>query len=160
MKSSFIFSTTRNAIDLIEDYWKLNPKKGRKSDAKAAPNKQARLSKGAAEIQTKKRGRKSQVPDSEAGDSGDAGNKTTKKLRTTTAPPHQSSPAPPSEAEIMFEDLDKYKNVPNWEPYVSGIDTIERQDDGSLIVYFSMQVSFPASQAYADSSAWCSKDFG
>lgn len=146
MKPSFILLTTRNAIDLIDEFWRKNPKKGRKSDVKAGPNKARRMSKGAAETQTKKRGRKSQVPDSEVGDSGDAGEpRTTKKQRKTTAPTHESSPVPPSEGEIVFEDLEKYKDVEDWDPLVSVVDTIERQEDGSLIVYFSMQVLFLSS---------------
>lgn len=131
----------RNADALIEEYWKKNPKKARKSmDAKTPkkPRKSTAPEDGA-DTSTKKRGRKSQGPaESAARNSPEAGDtRMAKKARKSTAQNEKEDVVQPLDEEITFGDMSKYMTVSSWEKLVENVDTIEREADGTLFVYFA-----------------------
>jgi hypothetical protein len=133
----------RNAQDLIDDFWKKRkgdkkmrkpvemktPSKGRKSAAKddgsdadsaAAP---------------KKRGRKSNVRDSDADNTE---RPSRKKAKDSNKGDFTRTNPPDSEEDAPIGNMKKYMTVPSWEHLVADIDTVERTDNGSLDVYFRL----------------------
>ncbi|RDB15795.1 Chromatin-associated protein swi6 [Hypsizygus marmoreus] len=131
-----------NADALIEEYWRKNPKKARKSlDAKTP--KRPRKSVAAEDVTesaAKKRGRKSQVAaESAVEDDADAtSNRAAKKARKSAAPKQQPEEVTNVvDEDITFGDMSQYMNVADWEGLVKSVDTIERGAD-DLLVYFTL----------------------
>ncbi|KAG6841461.1 hypothetical protein C0991_010886 [Blastosporella zonata] len=126
-----------NAEALIEDYWKRNPKKaGRKSESAKTPKKPRKSAADeevveSASAATKKRGRKSQ-PDKEISDS-----RVTKKSKNNGVAAKNDDASHPFD-EVVVGDMAGYMNIQSWEHLVGSIDTIERAQDNSLRVYFSL----------------------
>lgn len=92
----------------------------------------------------KKRGRKSR--DAELADSDDEDASTRKKLRKSNG---ASASAAKTKSKKQVEEYDsddtldpgrmtEYMTIPDWEPLVNIVDTVERSDDGDLYVYFSL----------------------
>jgi hypothetical protein len=68
---------------------------------------------------------------------------TKKGSRTAQPPPPSTSPeveSPP--VPVRPSQMNKFKNLTNWETQVKVIETIERGADGKLQVYFRMYVTF------------------
>ncbi|KAG6888478.1 hypothetical protein C0995_008051 [Termitomyces sp. Mi166 len=132
--------SSRNAGSLIEEFWKKHPKKARKSLDTAKTPKKPRKSNAlddvdeSASTATKKRGRKSQGVKESI--SEDRATKKAKKNGATTEPDEDSHPL---EDEVVVGDMSAYMSVQSWEHLVDTIDTIERAQDGSLRVYFTLK---------------------
>lgn len=151
-----------NAHALIEDYWKRNPKKSRKSMDAKTPKKPRKSvasapSEEPVEISTKKRGRKSTTaPDPNIRDEEEV--RAPKKAKKNGAAKQKevTQEAETSvEEEVHFKDMAEYMAVPEWEHLVETIDTIERNSDGTLTVYFSMV----GGQRIKEDSKICSERF-
>lgn len=127
----------RNAFGLIEEFWKKNSKKAKKIDTKT-PKRPRKSTADEADVSTtKKRGRKSQVAESEPGDNaGTSGARAIKKPRKSAPPPKKEEIV--SDEEIIYNDMEQYMGTANWENLITNVDTIEREDDGGLVVYFTL----------------------
>ena len=160
-------AASRNAKDLIEEFWKKQPKvtkSGRKSDVKesgsaARRRKTATPEESDAESAPapKKRGRPPKTKPASEDDEMDVEEvpppkkpRAEKKITSGTASSKAKSKRvlsaePMDEDEVEKEkeayvDMSKYKNAETWEHLVDHIDTVERQDDGQLYVYFRLYV--------------------
>lgn len=138
----------RNADALIAEYWKKHPKKARKSMEAKTPAKKPHKSAAPEEVPettTKKRGRKSQTgPESSARAGSEVADaRAAKKAKKNGAAKAETEEATrPSvvedDAEAHFTDMSKYMAVQDWDHLVQTIDTIERNADDTLHVYFSL----------------------
>lgn len=72
------------------------------------------------------------------GASGTASAKAKPKAKATSSPEPMEEDA--EDEEEAYQDMSKYKSVETWEHLVDHIDTVERQDDGQLYVYFRLYV--------------------
>jgi chromobox protein 5 len=157
---------SRNAHALITEYWKSHPNK-KKAPRKSTDAKSPRRPRKSTADETsdtgspaaapKKRGRKSQVKaesDLENGKDMDVDEiRAPKKPRKSAATKAQSKEGPQRTfvgEEPPIGDMSQHMKMKNWEDLVSTVDTIEREAEGSLMVYFTMSVSFPchASEAH------------
>lgn len=154
----------RNAQALIDEFWRNQPKNtkgGRKSDVKgtaSAVKKRMPVPKESDEESApapKKRGRppKAKSPSDDEmdveeipppkkpraekkGANGTASAKARPKTKAALSP----EPIDEDAEEDAYQDMSKYKNAESWEHLVDHIDTVERQDDGTLFVYFRLYV--------------------
>jgi hypothetical protein len=151
-------SPSRNADALIAEYWKSQPnkKKARKSTDAKAPRKPRKSTvdetsdTGSPAAAQKKRGRKSQVKaesDLENGKDMDVDEtRPSKKSRKGIAQKALSREVPPRTfigEDPPIGDMSHHMKMKSWEDLVSTVDTIEREADGSLMVYFTMSVLSP-----------------
>ena len=51
-----------------------------------------------------------------------------------------ASPKAMDEDDENYEDMKRWKDTPSWAHLVDHIDTVERQEDGKLYVYFRLYV--------------------
>ncbi|KAF9460554.1 hypothetical protein BDZ94DRAFT_1169461 [Collybia nuda] len=133
-----------NADDLIAQYWKTHSKTKkapRKSvDAKTPKSgRKSTVPEDGSDRETslpKKRGRKSHVKaDSDAENGNDVEEtRATKKSRKNT----KESETPATEVSDIG-DMKQYMSVTSWEKLIASVDTIEREEDGSLTVYFALK---------------------
>ena len=146
-----------NAHALINEYWKSQPNK-KKAPRKSTDLKSPRRPRtstvdetsdaGSTAAAPKKRGRKSQVKsenDLENGKDMDVDEaRAPKKARKSAASKAQAQEAAQrsvgEEEEPHIGDMNRHMKMANWEDLVSTVDTIERQSDGSLLVYFTLLV--------------------
>ncbi|KAG6907892.1 hypothetical protein DXG01_006999 [Tephrocybe rancida] len=143
-ENSWVDENDAHAPHLIEEFWKKNPNKkgGRKSmDAKTPkkPRKSAAPEEVAesASVATKKRGRKSQADLSAKEGASASDVRATKKAKKNGAAPKSEDDVHPDD-EVVVGDMSNFMHVQSWEHLVDTIDTIERAQDGSLRVYFSL----------------------
>ena len=56
-----------------------------------------------------------------------------------------ASPGPMDmeEDDERYEDMRRWRDAPSWNHLVDHIDTVERQEDGKLYVYFRLYVPIP-----------------
>lgn len=153
----------RGAKELITEYWARQGKKkgekgGRKSDAKpkAATRRPAVASVESTPepVQgTKKRGRDRQKAKSGSGDEDaeeeeEEDTRSRKRGRRSNGVNRKVSPSPASSSDRgspvvdLFEPsaVKKWRNLPSWERHIDTIDTVEKTDDGVLIIYFKLWV--------------------
>jgi len=151
-----------NATELINTYWRsIKGKKaaGRKSAAPAS-EKGSESSTSAA----KKRGRTSakQESDIEEIDDGErlsAAKKARKSNGTSKSVKKSESVAPMEVDESETEhvgDMSKYAKYQSWEKLIKSIDTVEKGDDGDLLVYFTMKQN---SDKHVQPSSVCREKF-
>ena len=118
--------TLSGAKELVENYWKLNSKKGKR---KSLEPKRARKSTAADQESdtsvAKKRGRKSTAKEDFDQDEDPTKNKRVRKGATRGQ-------------DRGFEDMAQYMDQDNWENLVDTVDTVERTSDGILFVYFTL----------------------
>lgn len=142
-----------NAHALIAEYWKSNPNK-KKAPRKSTEAKTPRRPRTSTVDETsdagstaapKKRGRKSQAKaDSDLENSKGMDvdeNRVTKKPRKSAAPKARSREVALTEDEPQIGDMSQHMKMASWEDIVSTVDTIERETDGSLTVYFTLKTS-------------------
>ena len=117
------------AKELVENYWKLNSKKGKR---KSLEPKRARKSTAADQESdtsvAKKRGRKSTVNADSDQDEDATKNKKVRKGATR------------GQVQIVrgIQDMAQYMDQENWEDLVDTVDTVERTSEGILFVYFTL----------------------
>lgn len=157
--SMLIYYPCRNAIDLVNEYWKQNPgkKKGavpRKSTEKRSSPKKSRKSAApedtsdAETVSTKKRGRKSAAAkkvDSDVEMDVDevVETRAPKKARKSQASKPKPIEKTPEEEGKIIGNMHDYMHMKNWEGLVRSVDTVEREsEDGQLVVYFTLYVHF------------------
>ncbi|KAL4066125.1 hypothetical protein J3A83DRAFT_360255 [Scleroderma citrinum] len=144
-----------NAQELIDDFWaqrrknKVGPRKSEpiKSKPKPVAAKPSRKSLAqdsspeVAEVPTKKRGRprKSGVDsDIEVIGADDEESRAKKKSRKSDGATRVAD-KPESEEEVEIGTMKTHLNVASWEHLVESVDTVERNLDGELIVYFTLK---------------------
>lgn len=113
-----------NAEDLIREYWSKaskKPKRGRTSDVNHP---------------AKKRGRKSRTAELVSGDEADITPSRGSKKQRNSAESHIASS---EDEQRNFFDLSQYSKYNDWEPYVKAIDTMERMEDNTVVVYFTLK---------------------
>jgi hypothetical protein len=134
--------SSRNAQDLIDEFWKRRKaeKKARKpieTKATSKGRKAATKDDGSdadSAVASKKRGRKSNVRDSDA----------ERPLKRKTKDSNKDSDfaarmnPPDSDEDAPIGNMKRYMTVPSWEHLVAEIDTVERTDNGNLDVYFRL----------------------
>lgn len=136
------------AQELISEYWRQNKKKSQaKVPRKSLPSMTAEPSPEASASVTKKRGRskaKKEVSDDEGASDGErvsaakrarksnGASKSTKRSASTAAMDVDEVP----DGEIG--DMLKYKHLESWEDLINSVDTVERNDNGELLVYFTL----------------------
>ncbi|KAH9933374.1 uncharacterized protein B0H18DRAFT_983368 [Fomitopsis serialis] len=131
-----------NAHELIDDYWAKNKKDkrgnrkstgapaGRPSTTKARKSSVVRdESSEAEELRPKKRGRPPKAKREESVDDE------VEEVEASTA---AARSAPEVDAE-GFQSMKQWKTTATWEHIVEKIDTVERADDGRLMIYFSLK---------------------
>jgi len=144
-----------NAHALITEYWKSHPNK-KKAPRKSTDTKSPRRPRtstvdetsdaGSTAAVPKKRGRKSQVKadsDLENGKDMDISEtRAPKKPRKSAGSKAQAQEVVKrsldEEEEPQIGDMNRHMKMRSWEDIVSTVDTIERQSDGSLMVYFTL----------------------
>jgi chromobox protein 5 len=142
-----------NAGDLVEEYWAKNPKKkaaaARKSLDKKSPKKPrksvaAEDSSDAGHTSTKKRGRKSSTKAFVESDEMDvdevAETRAPKKARKTTqtSKATKMKTATPESEQKMIGTMESYLHMEEWDGLVKSVDTVEREGDNNLVVYFTL----------------------
>ena len=159
------FCLTRNAKDLIDEYWRKSGKKmpgppGRKSEARssasAAKKRKPSPTVSEAEVEvTKKRGRPPKATSaSQARSKSKSASdddieevpaqkpKATRKATSVSVKQRKASPDAMDEDqdEDTYEDMRKWKDATSWGHLVDSIDTVERMENGKLYVYFRLSV--------------------
>ena len=138
------------AQELIDEYWKKMGKK-RKADAKPKPAAKPQKSKDDSDEEpaqpAKKRGRPSKSQAKGASEDPDEDmdvEAPKKKPRKSTGSASAKSAKrgaavreDPDESE-SYVDMTKWKDLSTWDHLVESIDTVERTDDNSLLVYFTL----------------------
>ncbi|KAF9482605.1 hypothetical protein BDN70DRAFT_874778 [Pholiota conissans] len=138
-----------NAIDLVNEYWRKNPPKKKVVSAAKKSPKKGRKSAGDEEASeaetssTKKRGRKSSAKKGEEDDEMDVDEeahapKKAKKSTTQAAKAKARAPDTPEAEEPVIGNMDDYMHMKSWEALVKTVDTIEKRQDQSLVVYFTL----------------------
>ncbi|KJA25706.1 hypothetical protein HYPSUDRAFT_37143 [Hypholoma sublateritium FD-334 SS-4] len=161
-----------NAIDLVNEYWRLNPgkRKGaapRKSVEKKSSPKKARKSAApddtsdAETVSTKKRGRKSAAAkkldsDEEMEVDEVAETRAPKKARKSQASKPKPREKTPEEEGKIIGNMHDYMHMKIWEGLVKSVDTVEREsEDGQLVVYFTLTTG----EAVKEESTICKERF-
>ncbi|TBU47544.1 hypothetical protein BD309DRAFT_468378 [Dichomitus squalens] len=139
------------AKELIDEYWKKVGKK-RKSDAKPKPAAKPPKSKEESDEEpaqpAKKRGRPSKgqtkpVDEDQDEDMEDEAPK--KKPRKSTGgasakgTKRGAAAAGELDEESTYADMSKWKDLATWEHLVQSIDTVERTENNTLLVYFTLK---------------------
>ena len=138
----------RNAQDLIDHFW-ADKKKGKSGSRKSEPvkpkpklvEKPSRKSladvEPSVEPEVKKRGRpkKEDLP-SETRDEEENVQRAKKKPRKSNGLSHKETKQESDEEEVGT--MKKHMKVPSWEELIESIDTVEREDDGELYVFFTL----------------------
>ncbi|KAH9840072.1 uncharacterized protein C8Q71DRAFT_703358 [Rhodofomes roseus] len=140
-----------NAHDLIDEFWARNKKEkragrkstgapaGRPSTTKARKSSNARdESSEVEELRPKRRGRQSKAKREESDNEveeveEDARGKNGKKAVTKAA---KNAPEEDSDG---FQSMNQWMSSLTWEHIVGHIDTVERADDGKLMIYFTLK---------------------
>jgi len=121
--------TFSGAQELVENYWKLNTKKGKR---KSLEPKRARKSTAPDQESdtsvAKKRGRKSTTKADSDQDEDSMKNKRVRKGATK------------GQVHVArgIEDMTQYMDQESWEDLIDTVDTVERTSEGILFVYFTL----------------------
>ncbi|KAH9940874.1 uncharacterized protein BXZ73DRAFT_98706 [Epithele typhae] len=132
------------ASDLIKAFWE---REGAKKKAKGKPAPKPRKSVAASDSEeeappAKKRGR---PPKSASRRRGGR-----REMETTTTRTQEAAAQKKTAAAVVDDDSDEgsyadmkklFKSAPSWEPHVEKVDTVERTNDGNLVVYFTLKHS-------------------
>ncbi|KAI6124608.1 hypothetical protein EDD17DRAFT_1469034 [Pisolithus thermaeus] len=143
-----------NAQELIEDFWakrrrnKPGPRKSepirskpRNLAAKVSRKSLAQESSPETEAPSKKRGRpKKTIPESESEMViDDEESRATKKARKNEGTSRKAADKPESGEEVIVGDMKKHMQISSWEHLVETVDTVERNANGDLFVYFTLK---------------------
>jgi hypothetical protein len=133
----------RNAADLITEYWRKHSKNRKSLDNKPKSRRKSTAREASPEAAPKKRARtkpkEEVVSDSEE---APANKKPKKSNGTTKASPKADVADENEDREVDIGGMDKYRTVPSWDHLISAIDTVERNEQGDLYVYFTLLVLF------------------
>lgn len=155
LRCTFFLSFSSNATDLVDEFWRKNPKKQKKLlNAKSADKKSPKkgrksvaseeVSDSEDAISSKKRGRKSASQKVDADDMDvDEIEQPPKKARTSTqtskTKAHKVKSSSPEIEEPIIGNMKQYMNLKSWEGLVKTVDTVERIDSSSkLMIYFTL----------------------
>lgn len=165
--SSDAFLLSSNCQDLIDNYWSRQNKKGEKPGPKkpastsAAPRKSESLSstaKPSTNAAIRKRATPEDEPEPISAPPKKRGRPPKQKVvaeseddvPATKAPVKRGRPSSQAAKKVKdsdamdedegerYGDMTKYKDLISWEHLIEHIDTVERRDDGKLIVYFKL----------------------
>ncbi|KAI6001191.1 hypothetical protein EDD15DRAFT_2361548 [Pisolithus albus] len=143
-----------NARELIDDFWaqrrrnKPGPRKSepikskpRNLAAKVSRKSLAQESSPETEAPSKKRGRpKKTMPESDAEMvTDDEESRATKKARKSEGTSRKAADKSESGEEVVVGDMKKHMQIASWEHLVETVDTVERNADGDLFVYFTLK---------------------
>ncbi|THH27749.1 hypothetical protein EUX98_g6441 [Antrodiella citrinella] len=149
----------QGAADLIKEYWEKQKQGPRKPTARKSLPAEAREASPEVEaVPAKKRGRTSvSKPISVSDDDDEQSDRPQPKKSKNTATsasvtksksasmtkssaqkPKKRAPSPSDSDEETFSDMRKWKLATSWEHIVKRVDTVERTDDGKLLVYFTL----------------------
>lgn len=145
-----------NAQVLIDDYWRNHKQKkfARKSAGTASkastakPRKSSTLREESSEVEDtrpKKRGRPSKAKpvEKEEDQDEDVEKQVPKRARKSTGNKSAKAASPmdldEDEDVPVFRDMKTWKNSATWEHIVDSIDTVERDAEGQLLVYFTLK---------------------
>jgi len=146
-------TATRNAQELIDEFWnkrrkdkaaarKSEPIKSRPKSVTAKPSRKSLAQESSPEVveapaSTKKRGRprKSGVDSDVEVQAGSDEPRVKKKSRKSDGA-NRKADKPDSEDEVG--NMNIHLHVPSWEHLIESVDTVERDSDGELIVYFTL----------------------
>lgn len=151
MPQILTYDACSNADDLINEYWSKNKKPsargGRKSVASRLSGRQslgatssarksvARESSSEVEVvRPKKRGRPSKAKKEEPED-GSGDEVRAKKSKKSVGKAVSNAPVEDAEG---FASMKQWKNEDTWDHLVETIDTVERADNGELMIYFTL----------------------
>jgi len=143
-----------NATELVDEYWRKanQAKKARKSLDKA--RKSLTVDNGPEESRPKKRGRKPLVDTSKSDSEMEVD-----PPQPQAKKPRKSQTKKSSQTEIAEEpilaSMATYMHLDDWEALVSSVDTVERESDNSLSVYFTLN----SGECVMESSNLCNKRF-
>ncbi|KAI6044417.1 hypothetical protein EDC04DRAFT_2642470 [Pisolithus marmoratus] len=143
-----------NAQELIEDFWaqrrrnkpgprKSEPIKTKPRNLAAKPSRKslAQESSPDTEPPSKKRGRPRRTepnPDHEM-IAEDEEPRATKKARKSEGTSRKAADKPDSGEEMIVGTMKKHMQISSWEHLVETVDTVERNSDGELFVYFTLK---------------------
>ncbi|KZT09851.1 uncharacterized protein LAESUDRAFT_722001 [Laetiporus sulphureus 93-53] len=138
-----------NAQNLIDEFWQKH-KKEKKSErktsgAKPSVSKKAADESEAEQVSQKKRGRPSTAKDTKQREDEDIDMEPREKKKPRkTATKSAKGLATPEPMEVSldeeeFRDMKPYMRQATWEHLVDSIDTVERTEDGQLLVYFTVR---------------------
>jgi len=148
------------AKELITEYWsRQGKKKGEKAGRKSEPKPKAATRRPvAASVEstpepaqgTKKRGRDRQKAKPSSDDEGaeeEEDTRSKKRGRRSNGITRRVSPSPTPSSEMASpvveliepSTIKKWGNLPSWERHIEAIDTVERTDDGDLVIYFKLK---------------------
>lgn len=126
---------------MIDEYWKSHPRPSKTPRKSAEPKSAKRSRKSIARedldentTAEKKRARKSQGRDQEHM-TEENGTRAIKKLKKNRSPNHR---AVVSADDISIGTMSEYTGVADWDNIIKTVDTVERDSDGSLIIYFTL----------------------
>jgi len=128
-----------NAKDLVDEFWRKNPHKkrqGRKSLDKRPKKLQEYDSDGDSSTAKKKRGRKTSTK-AESDDEMDVDQPVRKKKATRLSKTREPS-QDDNDSEVVLQTMETYMAVKNWEHLVKAVDTVERESNGELYIYFTL----------------------
>lgn len=143
-----------NALELIQDFWarrrrnkpgprKSEPIKSKPRNVAAKPSRKSLVqdSSPEAEAASKKRGRpKKAEPESEPEViADDEEPRAKKKARKSEGTSRKAAEKPESVEEEPIGNMKKHMQVSSWEHLVESVDTVERNSDGDLFVYFTLR---------------------
>ena len=133
-----------NAIDLIEEFWRKQKKEKNKSAEKARKSLPKDNSSDVASTSAaKKRGRKSKAQeDSDAEmdheDEVPVKKKSRKSNGVSRSPVDEYLGDQVYDGDKPIGNMSKWMKTKSWEHIIKGVDTVERVDDGTLYVYFTL----------------------
>ncbi|KAH9987155.1 hypothetical protein BJV74DRAFT_774285, partial [Russula compacta] len=164
------------AKELITEYWsRQGKKKGDKAGRKSEPKSKAATRRPvAASVEatpeptpaTKKRGRdRLQVkPISDDEGAEEENTRSRKRGRRSNGTTRKASPSPASSSDRaspivdLFEPstIKKWGNLPSWERHIETIDTVEKTENGDLLIYFKL---YGEKTACKENSRICAEKF-
>ncbi|KAI6149173.1 hypothetical protein BKA82DRAFT_3976949 [Pisolithus tinctorius] len=130
-----------NALELIQDFW------ARRRRNKPGPRKSEPIKSKPRNVAAKP-SRKSLVQDSSPEAEGaskkradDEEPRAKKKARKSEGTSRKAAEKPESVEEEPIGNMKKHMQVSSWEHLVESVDTVERNSDGDLFVYFTLYAS-------------------
>lgn len=149
---------SRGAKELIKEFWERQGKKkgdktGRKSDPKPKGATRRPVAVSAESTPEparviKKRGRQKAKPDSDEEGDEEEDTRSKKRGRKSNGTIRKASPSPAlssDRASPVVELLEpsaikKWGSLPSWENHIETVDTVEKTEEGELVIYFKLFV--------------------
>ncbi|KAF9522424.1 hypothetical protein CPB83DRAFT_840490 [Crepidotus variabilis] len=161
-----------NAKDLVDEFWRKNPAKRRdtrKSVDKKTIEKPRKstsvvpVDDSDAEVKPKKRGRKSNASKPAESDDMQVDRPEPAAKRKKVQTPKKARSETPEAPVKLIGNMDKYKNLADWEGLVATVDTVEQAPNNTLQVYFTFRALISnqrnSGESVVENSAVCYKRF-